>query len=75
MSPLATEVFRAAREHGGRYLLPQRYSPPPDKPESDRDRKYASCQELVNEGFASWLESWLSNAPGIELITPADDHW
>lgn len=67
------KVVEVAHKHGGRYVLPCRSARAPTAPKSALDHVYDACEELVNQGKATWLpigDSWQSGpGPGIQLRT------
>jgi hypothetical protein len=54
-------MWLRAREHGDRYLLPRVHG------SYQRPLIYQAADWLVWNGYAKWIPSWSTFAPGIEL--------
>lgn len=61
----AAKMHAEAIDHSWRYLLPRRFR----RGDPETDRLYEVAQELVDGGYARWIESYSDLAPGIRLTT------
>ncbi len=58
-----SQMYAEAERHERRYLLMRRYR----KGDPAKDALYDTAQWLVDQGYAHWLGSFNTFAPGIEL--------
>lgn len=59
------DMWLKAAQHGNRFLLPRRLK----EGDPEKDALYDAAGWLVMEGYARWIDSSSSMAPGIYLIT------
>lgn len=58
-----SQMYREAQKHGDRYLLMKRFR----RGDLQKDALYETAGWLVDNGYARWIDSGSTFAPGIRL--------